>query len=279
MSVKGPHPNAFCRIMGETPRFRLSHAILALFMALAVWSSAYAASELAGQPATAGMVMIPAGWFEMGDANGPPDQRPQRRIWLDEFWMDATEVTNQHFAEFMNHNHYPANDQRLAWPNFDITLVQGRFVAKTGMANLPVTQVTWQEARDYCAWRGKKLPSEAQWEKAARGGLAGKRYPKGDEITREDANLHRWWDPRPQTVASHPANGYGLYDMAGNVAEYCRDFYDKNYYSRAPEKNPCNQQPNPTMRRVVRGGSFSQPHRHAQTSRRFFISQRHQERN
>ncbi len=195
------------------------------------------------------MVLIPAGTFEMGDhfGDGEGDEQPVHRVELDAFYMDVCEVTVGQFREFVNQSGYKYGGN---WAN----------VAKYSPGNdYPMIYVTWSDATAYAKWVGKRLPTEAEWEYAARGGLAGKRYPWGDEISHDDANYSgtggkdKWVYTAP--VGSFAANGYGLYDMAGNVYEWCLDRFGSDYYSKSPTKNPPGADIGLT--RVLRGGNWA----------------------
>ncbi|MBM3236375.1 formylglycine-generating enzyme family protein [Candidatus Poribacteria bacterium] len=193
-----------------------------------------------------GMVLIPAGEFEMGDNfnEGNDDERPVHTVYLDAFYIDKYEVTNAQYAEFLNAygKNADAAGHRLLCINFVSSLIEKMgniYKPKAGYENHPVVTVSWYGAAAYAQFYGKRLPTEAEWEKAARGGLVGKRYPWGDDISHDDANyweIGREWYTSP--VGSFPPNGYGLYDMAGNVWEWCADEYDSGYYSKSPKNNP-----------------------------------------
>ena len=195
------------------------------------------------------MVLIPAGSFEMGDSMNEPDvymegARPVHTVELDAFYMDIHEVTVGQFKQFVEESGY-AYDR---WNN----------VGLPG-DDYPMVQVTWNDATAYAEWVGKRLPTEAEWEYAARGGLIGKRYPWGDEISHDDANYRGTggkdkWDSSTAPIGSFEPNGYGLYDMAGNVWEWCSDWYAEDYYSSSPLRNP--QGSSSGSRRVLRGGSW-----------------------
>ena len=202
------------------------------------------------------MVLIPAGEFQMGSNDGLDDEKPVHTVYLDAFYMDKYEVTNALYGKFMDATGHKAPG---FW-NF----------SDYNAPDHPVVGVTWDEARLYCEWAGKRLPTEAEWEKAARGGLAGKRFPWGDNITRDDANYgdtggvisflvskfkrhkDKWHSTAP--VGSFAPNGYGLYDMAGNAWEWCADWYDESYYTNSPKSNPTG--PNWEVFRLVRDGSW-----------------------
>ncbi len=193
--------------------------------------------------APAGMVLIPAGTFQMGRTTGDADERLVHTVTLDAFYMDTHEVTNAEYAAFLNAT---GKHERGWWrwiyinrfPSTTINLVDGVYRPQAGYENHPVTYVTWWGAMEYAGWAGKRLPTEAEWEYAARGGLAGKQYPWGDTIDKTKANYDNPGRGRSTPVGSYPPNGYGLYDMIGNATEWCLDAYDADYYAKSPTHNP-----------------------------------------
>ena len=230
-------------------------------------------------PASAGMVLTPGGAFLMGTNEGMPYEAPAHEVTLKPFWMDAHEVSVAEFARFVAATGYQTEAERFGWSGvFDMksgewTRVDGaNWRAPEGhgsqaIPNEPVTQVSWNDANEYARWAGKRLPTEAEWEYAARGGLEGKEYSWGDELRPAGKPIANWWQgvfPKHNTkedgflmraaVKSFKPNGYGLYDMAGNVWEWCADWYADDYYKQSPRENPMGAASGTV--RVMRGGSF-----------------------
>jgi formylglycine-generating enzyme required for sulfatase activity len=211
-----------------------------------------------------GMALIPAGEFEMGSYDGESDEKPVHTVYLDAFYMDKYEVTNAQYARFLNEygKNTDAAGSTLLNTNSEYCLIEkvgNTYRSKSGYENHPVVVVTWYGATAYTQFYGKRLPTEAEWEKAARSGLVGKKYPWGDSITHDDANYDGTdgrdkWD-RSSPVGSFAPNGYGLYDMAGNASEWCSDWYASDYYAQSPKLNP--QGPASGQARVCRGGSWN----------------------
>ena len=185
-----------------------------------------------------GMVLIPAGEFEMGSHTGKNNERPVHTVYLDSFYMDVYEVTNAQYKVFVDEN--PEWQKDNIAPEYHdgvyLRLWDGNNYPE-GEANHPVIYVSWYAAMAYAEWAGKRLPTEAEWEKAARGGLTGKAYPSGDTLDISLANYTRHFNA-PIAVGQYPPNGYGLYDMAGNISEWCLDEYDPDFYATAQRENP-----------------------------------------
>jgi formylglycine-generating enzyme required for sulfatase activity len=272
------------------------------------------AAQLSSTPAPDGMVWIPSGEFWMGTDDGPMDERPCHRVRVDGFWMDRTEVTNSQFAEFVKATNYVTVSEQqpdpkkypgakpellvpgsaiFAVPDGEIDLngppVWWKYVPGAcwkhpegpgstieGRENHPVVHIAWDDAAAYAKWAGKRLPTEAEFEYAARGGLDRKPFIWGDDHPGKNgkwqANIWQGRFPIENTcldgfkttapVGSFPPNGFGLVDMSGNVWEWCQDWYDEGYYRRSPKVNPKGpEQGQRTLEgdepsRVRRGGSF-----------------------
>jgi len=206
------------------------------------------------------MVLIPAGDFQMGDALGDDNvfhnEKPVHRVYLDAFYIDKYEVTNVQYHKFVKETGYSEPEGIAIGTGYGYGFKPWSYHPDFNGDNKPVVCVSCYDAIEYCKWAGKRLPTEAEWEKAARGGMVGKRYPWGNRLTPDDANytndVKRIYGPSP--VDSFPPNGYGLFDMAGNVCEWCSDWYDKNYYRRSPKSNPVG--PDFGNDKIVRGGSW-----------------------
>jgi formylglycine-generating enzyme required for sulfatase activity len=268
-------------------------------------------------PAPEGMVWIPGGQFWMGtDDPATNDAGPVHLVTLDGFWMDKTEVTNRQFEAFVKATGYetvaerkpdpkdfpgadpsllvpgslvfspPANgpvslDQPLSWwryvPGASWRHPEGPEDTIVGKDDHPAVQICWDDAVAYAKWAGKRLPTEAEWEYAARGGLDRKRYVWGDEQKPGGKWIVNNWQGQfpaensvadgfrtAAPVATFPPNGFGLYDMAGNVWEWCADWYRPNYAynsagtTRDPQGPASSHDPNEpgVPKRVQRGGSF-----------------------
>ena len=217
-----------------------------------------AESEIVSKKDGATMLLIPTGTFEMGDSfgEGLAHELPVHTVSVNAFYMDVNEVTNAAYKQFLNATGHRVPES-WADPAFNAP-------------DQPVVGASWFDAAAYAQWAGKRLPTEAEWEYAARGGRAGMRYPWGDEITHDDANYKGkngkdiWDGPAP--VGSFAENGYGLYDMGGNIWEWCADEYDAKFYAVSQENNPISGKlitftnddfANITTRRVLRGGSWN----------------------
>jgi formylglycine-generating enzyme required for sulfatase activity len=198
-------------------------------------------SSIDGMP----LLFVPAGEFLMGatdsDPEAYPNEKPQHTVFLDSYWIDRNEVTNALYKKCVQVGVCPQP--------FDT-----RFYFNSKYANYPVIFVSWDNANTYCTWAGRKLPTEAQWEKAARG-TDGRTYPWGEGLSCDKANYTKCVGDAVE-VGSYPlgASPYGALDMAGNVWEWVADWYSETYYSVSPPSNPQNTED--THFRPLRGGSF-----------------------
>ena len=229
-----------------------------------------------------GMVLVSGGSFRMGVNGSPWDyEGPVHEVTVKSFFIDRTEVTNRQFAEFVKATKYVSVAEKYGWsgvfdwktghwakrdraqwrtPEGDGTSIQGR-------DDFPVVQVCHEDAEAYAAWAGKRLPTEAEWEYAARGGPTNTKYPWGDELNPAGKYLANYWQgPFPKKdegsdgfhgiapVAQFPPNSIGLFDVGGNVWEMVHDRFSDTYYSASPAQNP--QGPADGDQFVIRGGSF-----------------------
>jgi formylglycine-generating enzyme required for sulfatase activity len=192
------------------------------------------------------MVRIPEGWFWMGCESGRDDEKPAHRVWVDAFELAAYQVTNEEYGCFLAATN---SAPPLNWMG-----------ANFNHPKMPVVAVSWFDAAAYCEWLSKatarsyRLPTEAEWERAARGGAEGLAYPWGNATPETIPEYAKRWKTGPEPVGLYAANAYGLYNLGDNVHEWCADWYDDGYYAHSPERNP--QGPAGGGRRASRGGSW-----------------------
>ena len=206
----------------------------------------FAGSDAGAEFAPPRMVRIPEGWFLMGSDAGQENERPVHRVWIGAFELGECQVTNAEYARFLaatNHRKpLHSNDPNLSDPA------------------QPVVAPSWFDAVAYCDWLGRatqrhfRLPTEAEWEYAARGGLEQKQFPWGDDPAESLANYASRWKTSPEPVGRAERNAYGLCDIGANVHEWCADWFGADYYGVSPERNP--QGPSEGARRASRGGSW-----------------------
>jgi formylglycine-generating enzyme required for sulfatase activity len=221
---------------------------------------------------------IPAGNFLMGSDDSEDDERPAHLVHVEEFSIAVCPVTNAEYARFVKEtDHRPpaiyelpivvtagAKDREQTFRSAGQPYIWTGLEPPRDRLDHPVTLVRWDDAAAYCAWlsgktgRAIRLPTEAEWEKAARGGLEGTRYPWGDRLDRNLANFLTDPAQRPARgttpCGAYPPNGYGLFDVIGNVWEWVHDWYDPAYYSSSPERSPLG--PRQGHLRIVRGGGW-----------------------
>jgi formylglycine-generating enzyme required for sulfatase activity len=202
------------------------------------------------------LLLVPAGPFVMGagagDSAAEDDERPPHRVSLADYWIDETEVTNDLYRQCVTAGLCRA-------PLTETCITDQLSYDDSGMGNYPVACVAWEDAEAYCQWSGGRLPTEAEWEKAARG-TDGIVYPWGNQSSHCLLTNRQGCLAHSAVVGSYPggASPYGLLDMAGNVAEWTADWYVPTYYTDSPEENPAG--PATGELKVVRGGAWnSQP--------------------
>lgn len=227
-------------------------------------------------------VPVAAGTFRMGnELAASPDQQPVHEVFVDRFFIDEHEVTNRQFSRFVAQTGYLTTAEQRGWSyvfdkqekrwkktsGADWRHPEGPDSSLVARDDYPVVHVSWHDATAYARWSGKQLPSEAQWERAARGGLRDANYPWGkDELVdgQYRANYRQHGKhadadgyERAAPVKSYSPNPFGLYDMSGNVWEWCADWYDADYYWSSEDRNPGG--PAAGTGRVIRGGSWLSP--------------------
>lgn len=231
------------------------------------------------------MILLAGGTFRMGDDLSPrADQRPAHDVSLDPFWIDEHAVTNRQFAQFVQQTGYLTTAERQGWgyvfgsepkrwsqrQGADWRHPGGPSTRLDGREEFPVVQVSWHDAAAYAAWANKALPTEAQWEYAARAGLRDNAYPWGNsELVAGHYQANYWQGKFPDEdsgadgfrgvapVRSFPANRFGLFDVAGNVWQWCADWYGEDFYRQGAKENPAG--PSEGQMRVLRGGSYLSP--------------------
>lgn len=251
-------------------------------------------------PTYDGMVYLASGEFLMGNSSNegfPADgEGPVRKISLSPFYIDICTVTNQQFYEFVTSTGYQTKAERYGWSFVFYRLLSEKEYKKASLVvqqvpwwvqvngadwshpegpestindrmDHPVVHISWNDANAYCAWAGKRLPTEAEWEYAARGGLVQKRFPWGDDLLMDGQHQCNIWQgefPKTNTkedgyegtapAKSYSPNGYGLYNMSGNVWEWCSDWFSRSVHTRGGRSNP--KGPEIGKEKILRGGSY-----------------------
>ncbi len=225
---------------------RIVRALLGIALCLSLCAglpAARAAKHGARAARDTTMALIPAGEFVMG-REGAGDYSPAHPVRLAAFRIDRYEVTNAEYAAYC----------KATGTSLPFFWGKDGFRCGPDFPDHPVVGVSWKDAGEYAKWRGKRLPTEAEWECAARGGIADAKYVGGDLLDSTRVNFTKSGLKGAVAVGSYPPNGYGLYDMAGNVQEWVADRYGADYYQTSPKENPGG--PATGRLRVIRGGGW-----------------------
>jgi len=210
------------------------------------------------------LVYMEGGQLRMGNKHGENDENPSKRIKINSFFIGKYEVSNIEFVDFLNTkgNQYEGNS---IWINTDgnwndlkcrIYVKDSIFKVEVGFENYPVNFVNWYAANAYCKWKGGRLPTEAEWEYAAKGGKIGKKYKSNKGFSVDDFAWHKLnSESKWHQSGTKKPNDTGLYDILGNLWEWCNDYYKEDYYNFRPKNNPTG--PTSGDYRVVRGGSWT----------------------
>jgi formylglycine-generating enzyme len=238
---------------------------LCVISAVVLWAAEPSAAQPSPKPVNevvgkdgAPMILVPAGLFPMGvpkgDRDGGRDEYPRHEVVLDHYYIDKYEVTHGRYAEFVKATGHrtpenPKYPKRTLWSDH----------LSDSLSERPVINVDWQDSEAYCRWAGKRLPTEAEWEKAARG-TEDRRFPWGNvEPTDKHLNFNQKWkgEKTLMPVGSYEAgkSPFGAYDMAGNVWEWVADWYDPLYYEKSPGTNP--KGPDTGTYKVLRSSGWS----------------------
>jgi formylglycine-generating enzyme required for sulfatase activity len=210
------------------------------------------------------LVYVPEGEFTMGSENREQDERPEHRVYLDAFWIDQTEVTNAMYAKCVA-------DDVCESPLKTTSNTRERYHGNRDFNDFPVNYISWSMAKTYCKWAGRDLPTEAQWEKAARG-TDGREFPWGNSQISAALLNYKGSNLRDTTkVGAYPQgeSPYGALDMAGNSFEWVNDWYSSTYYQESSPENPTG--PISGQARVVRGGAWGYEEKYARTAYRNFF--------
>ena len=226
------------------------------------------------------MILVEGGTFTMGNKNGSDIENTEHQITLDNFYISNFEISNSQYCKFLNE--YGSDKiksgkyigynliQPSSWhkkSDWGINQTGDKWVPAKGYENHPVIFVTWHGAKEYCLWAGGRLPTEAEWEYAAGGGNKSENYAySGSNIPEKVSWKATKYGNKTHQVGTKYPNELGIYDMSGNVWEWCEDVFDKNYYQRSPEINPCNKGSGPY--RCIRGGYSSREGKHSKIYKR-----------